>query len=272
MTCFGYYRNETAITWNDLGALYGTWDNWNVPWNSGAQQTAYPTVVAGNQEGWTFTIQPDKSANSQSLQITDITLPSTLTVIDHNLAAGDYLRVEEAQGSTNLNNTIVEVLTITDANTIVVDGVFTGTYLGGGKLKRVSKLRIRTKPFNPGTPLGRQFTTAYADILLTTTDDGEVSLDTFLDTNPNSSTSQLPVGNAAILGSNVLFTKPETGALGQVLQNAIWHRYFIAVDAQMLQLEFTLSDTQLRDYAIATSLFEMQAMLIYVEAGGRLIS
>jgi hypothetical protein len=271
-TCFGYYQRESGVTWNDLTALYGTWDNWNDAWNTGSEQSAFPLIVAGNQQGWTFKLDTDKSSNSQSLQITDVTLPSTLLVKDHNLMPGDYVRVEDAQGSTNLNLSILEVLSVTDANTIVVNGTFTGTYTGGGKLTRISQINILTKRFNPGTPIGQQFSCPYLDFLLVRTDAGELSVDYFLESYTNSSVQELPVDNPAILGSNVLFTKPETDVDGQPAQDVIWHRYFVGSEQQFLQLRFFLSDAQITDYAIATSGFELQAMLIYIEAGGRLVS
>lgn len=270
-TCFGYAQREADLTWADLTAIYGTWDNWNDPWDTGSYQSAFPLILGGNQEGWTVILDTNKSANSPSLQITDMTAPQTLTVIDHNLKSGDYVLVNGCNGITSLNGTVVMVESVTDANTIVIDpgNTFSGTYTGGGSLERVSGLNILSKQYNPGTPIGQTFSFPYADFLLQRTDEGQVSLDYYLDSNSDDSVQEL-ASPGSLLGSNILFTKPEETRPEQANQTNIWHRYFFSGDFAFAQLRIFLSDSQLRSYAVATSDFVLNAIVLYVEPGGRI--
>ena len=270
-TTFGYFQEISDLTWDTVEERYASWSEWNEPWGSPLFQSAFPSIVAGNQEGFVFILDNGLSSNSQSLLVSDMTTGNnSLTVIDHNLKINDYLLVEEAQGITSLNDTIFQVQQILDSNTIILDTSFSGVYTGGGKLTRISNLKISTKQFNPGTPVGQQFRITYIDFLLNRTEEGEVSLDYLINTESGSSI-QDQVDEGVLLGSNVLFTKTEEEEASQDNQQQIWHRYYIQSQAQFLQLLFFMNDQQMRNKTIAQSDFELHAMLLYVEAQGRLI-
>lgn len=270
-TCFGYFQREGDVTWDDLDAIYGTWDNANGTWDSGTYQSAFPLVAGGNQQGWTVTLDTNKSANSEFLSITDMTpATSTFNVINHNLIPNTYIYIRDATGITSLNDTVVQVVSVTDADNFVIDTEFSGTYTGAGTIERISSLNVRSKMFNPGTPAGREFNIPYVDLYVSRTDGGEFSLDYFINSNTDSSVQELAL-SGALLGSNVVFSKPEDDSPGQVDQSSIWHRYFVGCDAALIQFRFFLSDTQLRDYSVATSAFEVGAILLYVDGGGRII-
>lgn len=267
-TCFGYNQYDADLAWSDLGSVYGTWANWNDPWGSAQTQSQFPWIVAGNQEGWVLKLDTDKSSNSQSLSITDMA-SNQLTVIDHNLTEGEYVLVEGAQGITSLNGNIYIVDSVPDANTIVLDTTFTGTYLGDGKLTRVSGIRITSKQWNPGTPVGQQFRIPYIDLLLDRTDAGEVSLRYFGDFDQSSSINdESDVG--VLLGSETVTTAPDN-SLGEAASGArLWHRYFMSAQSTTLQIEIYLSDAQIRNHLIATSDIQLNATMIYVEPSGRI--
>lgn len=270
-TCFGNFQGETNLRWDELGERYGTWLNWNDPWGSPLFQSSFPLIIAGNQEGWVHIINNEKSSNAQSLQITNMTpATSTLTIIDHNLQSDDYILIEDAVGITSLNDVIVRVQSVTDANNIVIDTAFTGTYLGNGKTTRISNIRMLSKEFNPGTPVGQEFSIPYADFLMDRTSEGEISLEYFLNSTDNDTIHDMDVGNI-LLGTNVLYTRPEDDRSFQPLQTQIWHRYFVQAQGAFIQFVFSLSDAQLRDYNIATSDFQLHAILLYVEPQGRII-
>ena len=267
-TCFGYFQKDADLAWSQLGTLYGTWAQWNEIWGGPRAQSAFPDIIAGNQQGFTLIVNTNKPGNSQSLYITDYT-GNTITCVDHNLDSTDYVLIEECQGATSTNNTVVKVAVV-DEDNITVDGAaVTGTYTGGGKLTRISNIDITSKQWNPGTPVGKQFKLNYIDFLLDKTSDGEVSVDYFLDFNTNSSIQSQNTGNV-LLGSNVLYTKPE-GTLGSTNnQVRLWHRYFLQVEGQTIQIKIYMSDTQMRDVSISQSDFQLDGLIIYVSEEGRI--
>lgn len=270
-TCFGYFQKDSDLTWADLGSIYGTWNAWNDPWGGPRAQSQFPDIVAGNQQGFTHIIDAEKSSNEESLYITNMNSGTAeLTVINHNLMVGDYVRVSDAQGITSLNGTIFIVDEVVDADTIILDTTFTGTYTGGGKLTRISNLNITSKQWNPGTPVGQQFRMPYIDFLLDRTADGEVSVDYFVDSTSGTSIQE-QVNPGVLLGSNTLFTRPEDNSTYQPNQVRIWHRYFLQTQGQFIQIKLFMDDTQMRDEDIAESDFILEGMILYVEPQGRII-
>lgn len=270
-TCFGTFQKDADLAWSDLGAKYGTWAAWNDPWGTGQAQSQFPDILAGNQEGFVFVIDSDKSSNSQSLYITDMDAATErLTVINHNLKEGEYVLVEECTGITTLNGTIFKVALVVDADTFTLDTTFTGTYSGAGKLTRISNINLTSKQWNPGTPVGQQFRLPYIDLLMDRTENGEVSLDYLVDsTSGQSLQDQVTAGT--LLGSNTLYTKPEDNATYQPNQVRIWHRYFIYTEAQFLQIKIFMDDAQMRDPDISQVDFQLSALILYADPGGRII-
>ena len=269
-TCFGYFQKETDSTWESERR----WRELNNPWNSAVFQAAFPKIIAGNQQGFVFAINNDSSFNSPSLSITDMN-PATreITVIDNNLKQLDYILIEDATGITftdGINLVQIEKIDDMDPKKITIDNTFSGTYTGNGKISRISNLKIVSKQFNPGTPIGKQFRVPYIDFLLDKTTDGEISVDYWIDT-ISSDTIQQRVDPGVLLGSNVLYTKPEDTKPSQMDSDQIWHRYYLETESQFLQLLFFMSDEQMRNLAIARSNFVMHAMIFYVEPQGRII-
>jgi len=272
-TCFGYYQEISDITWTDLGRIYGTWENWTDPWNSAYSQSGTPWIIAGNQQGMTLLLNSDKTANDQSLYIYDITAgtPTSLQINNHNLKVGDYVLIEDAIGITSLNNNIYRIENVIDNNNVTLsDSSSSGTYLGGGKVLRISNLNLWTKKFNPGTPVGQQFNIPYIDFLLTRTTEGQISIDTYIDQFDGQSIREQDISNSSF-GSKILTTSPESLFPMQQLSEKIWHRFFSSSLAQFLQLRFYMSDDQMKNYNIATSNFILDAIILYAKPQGRLI-
>jgi hypothetical protein len=270
-TCFGYFQKDSDLTWADLGSIYGTWAAWNDPWGGPRAQSQFPDIVSGNQQGFTHIIDADKSSNEQSLYITDMDSGTEeLTVINHNLSEDSYVRVDDAQGITSLNGSIFQVQQVVDANTIILDTTFTGTYTGGGKLQRISNINITSKQWNPGTPIGQQSRMPYIDFLLDRTEDGEVSVDYFIDSTSGTSI-QDQVGSGTLLGNNTLYTRPEDNNTYQPNQVRIWHRYYLQTQGQFIQIKIFMDDDQMRDSEISESDFVLDGMILYLEPQGRII-
>lgn len=273
LTCFGYLQRIPQVTWADLGTLYGTWEAWTTAWGSPLSQAAFPFIVAGNQEGFVFLQQPGKNSLCPSLQITDINnADGQITVVNHNLPVGTYVQVSGCTGNTVLNGLTFQVARVIDANTITLDflGTYVGTYEGGGTLERVSNISILTKQFNPGTPIGQQFSFPYIDLNLNTTSVGQISFDYLLN-GISGDGVWASSEDDALLGSNVLLTSPEATLFDQSQQNYIWHRIYLQASGSMIQIQLFMADSQMRNYPVATSEITLNGMVYYAEPAGRLI-
>lgn len=277
-TCFGYFQTLSDLTWATVQNQFPTWESWNNTWGTGFFQKSFPAIIAGNQQGFVVKLNNDLPQNSQSLYITNMVSGTQLiTIVDHNLKDGDYILIEESNGITIVVNTVtvsingfVFVVKRIDANTIKIDQTFSGTYTGGGKLSRISNITIKTKQFNPGTPIGQQSKFAYIDFLLDQTDFGEVTLDYAIDTSPNGVFQDL-IAPGIVLGNAILYTRKEDIDLRQVDQQQIWHRFYTQAQSEFIQLFFSMSDTQMKDLHISRSQFILHMYLIYVAPTGRLI-
>lgn len=281
ITAFGYYQNQSNITW---ATSTETWQEAIQTWGSGILQARFRQVLAGNQQGFLFVIEPDESRNAASLSITNMTVVGntiTITSINHNLQAvasptvGDYIAIENVQGLTNVNDVIYATYSVIDANTFTVlntdpSVVIIGTYLGGGTIARVSNINILTKQYNFYVDKGRNTYIAKVDFLVDKTTNGQVTVDSF----PSYSTiSLLDDGQAtgALLGSSILETSPYALVPLESAQEQLWHPVYLQAEGEGIQLRIYMNDdalaipddTQIRNSDIAWSDFELNAITFY---------
>ena len=269
-TCFGNLQREDDLIWSEVGAIFGTWAEWNAPWGGAASQSQFPFIVAGNQQGVVCVVDADKASNSQSLLITDMNAGTEeLSVVNHNLAVEEYVLVEGCQGITSLNDSVFQVQSVVDEDTLILDTTFSGTYTGGGKLTRISNFNIQSKQWNPGTPIGQQFRLPFIDLLLDRTELGEIAVDYLTDFN-SGVTAQDEAQPTNFIGSNVVFTKPENPLGETPSSRRLWHRYFLNGQATTIQIKIFMTDEQMRDTDISQSEFQLNAILLYVEPSGRI--
>jgi len=290
-TAFGYFTLPTDYTWATLP--YATWDSWNVPWGSPQQSTSYPNIVGGNQEGY-VSILNQHPYNDRSLYISAIIPgnPVQLTVINHNLDDIDlnFVQVENiigtGAGSTNPNTLNDGIFGITriDADTISLQQYNTttgqmdnvnlpagGTYFGGGELIPINNINLHTKVFAPYYEIAQQCRLPYIDFLLENTEDGEISIDLFINEDDSTSLSDPDSpGNDGILGTNVVNTKSNPQIPFQEAQDKIWQRFFTSVVCQNFQLKFFLSNRQMSDTNINSSDFVLHAMTLYLSNNARM--
>lgn len=263
ITCFGYFQNQNDMTWQETAS---TWQEMIETWDSGTLQGRFRQIIAGNQEGYTFIIYPDASRNAPALQITNISVAAnvvTLSIIDHNLVAAEYIIIENVQGTTGLNDTIYAVNSVVNANTITIlqSGV-TGTYTGGGTVGRISNIDILTKQYNFYAQQGRNAYIAKADFLVDKTDNGEVTVDFFTSSSTLSLLTEAQA-TGALVGTNVLETAPYTTVPLEQTQARVWHPVYLQADGECIQLRIYMSDTQMRDADITWSDFELNAITFY---------
>jgi hypothetical protein len=268
-THYGKFRKSTGYTWATIGSVYPTWSSWTAPWNAGSTTLEAPEVIAGNQQG--FVVFRDEGTNeANSLYIQNIS-GNTITSPDHCLNEGDYVVISGILGTlSSINGKIFSVGSNPTQNTFVLNPtISSGTYLGGGLIKRMYVPYIQTKQFPAGWSIGRKTRIGMQQYLISTTPKGQIQLLIFLSQNAAQAFNDgniVPqvggVDNSGLIYSTVLYTCPESTNLGltpfntNLLMNSpggvtgsqqLWHRIGTSLIGDTIQLGFTMSDAQMRD-------------------------
>lgn len=279
ITVFGYYQSaimsdQNSLTWAQANIK---WEDATYPWVSptppGQLQAKFKNVIAGNQEGFTFILNSD-STNSPSLQITDLT-PGvrSIVAIDHNLNLGDFVRIENVQGVTNLNGTIVEISQVIDPDTFnfTIDYFAaqpTGTYIGGGTLTRVTPPDITTKQYNFYAEQGRNAYISQVNFFVLKTEigdsghGGELTVDYSVSSSAESLVD-MGTNTGAILGNSILETSPYALVPLEQTQERLWHPVYLQGDGECLQMRLYMTQEQIFNPDISEQGFELHAMIIY---------
>lgn len=303
-THHGTYRKSSHYTWATLP--FPTWNDWREPWNSGSQTALFPSIVAGNPQG--FVLIKDQGTGegrSGAIQgLSDNGLGFTqVTSFNHCVNSessiegvnGDYLFFQNSIGTTTINNQIGMVTETIDANNFVVDIPFdSGTYLGLGTYARLIQPLLQTKQFPVYWEEGRQVRLGVQKYLLDRTAEGQVTININLSQDPETPWNedpQLPninTTNNALIYSQLLYTCPESTNLGLTPSNVnlqtptainaatagnyqLWHRMNTSLQGDSVQIGITLSDTQMRNLTIATSEIALHAIQLTVHKGPILI-
>jgi hypothetical protein len=269
ITCFGYYYNFAGVTWDSTTI---TWDSL-VTWDSGSLDAQAKHVIAGNQQGYTFMINPDEPTNAQVLQITNLAsgvYAVTLTSYDHNLQAGEYIYLDDLVGDiiSNvylLNGKIFYIESITQ-HTITIDtstlgvSVF-GGYAGNGTISRVSAIDIKTKEFNFYMDKGRNACISKVDFLVERTDNGQIDIDYYVSSNSDSISS---FSDPAVLVSDgSLETYPYIGVTAERHATRLWHPMYITAEGQCIQLHFYMDYPNMISNLVRKSQFVLHAMVFH---------
>lgn len=282
ITAFGYYNPVSGITWDSTTV---TWDD-DVSWDSGALQSEFRHVVAGNQEGYTFIIDLQQQVNAAVLQITDVTLTAggltQITCINHNLKVSDYIYIQNAvwnDSSDGLNNTIIQVTSVIDADNFIAgpSAPFTGTYLGGGLISRVSQIEIVTKEYNFYAKDNKNAYVSKVDFMVDNTASGQIQVNFYLSSSPYP-ILQNSISSKVILGTGNLDTFPyiagnpgvKTPLPFEALQARLWHPVYFQAEGEVVQFQLILNDAQMRDIAIRRSDFQLHALIINAMSTSRL--
>lgn len=265
-TTYGQFKKQTGFTWATVGTVYPTWSTWNDPWNAGVSTLLQPEVIAGNQQGFVM-VRDDGTDEESSLYVRSIS-GSTITSPDHCLNPGDYITFNDCLGtlSSSLNGKIFSVAGPITSSTFVVNPPLpSGTYLGNGTITRMYVPFIQTKQFPVAWEMGRKTRLGVQQYLLSTTDEGQVTLFIYLSQDSDNAYNKGAIVpdinsiNPALVYSTVLYTCPESTNLGltpansnlnmptAVQQAQIWHRVNTSLIGDTVQIAVTLSDEQMRD-------------------------
>lgn len=283
-TTYGSFRKQTGFTWATVGTVYPTWSSWNAPWNAGSSTLLQPEVIAGNQQGFVL-VRDDGTNEGDSLYIQSFST-STVTSPDHCLNTGDYIIISGCLGTvgSQVNGKIFSI-TSTGANTFVLNPpISTGlSYSGGGVIKRMYVPYIQTKQFPVAWGLGRKTRIGTQQYLLSTTNNGQITLLIFLSQNGDDPYNDGPIVpsnnsvNNGLIYSTVLYTCPESVNLGLTpsninlqmvtagAQQQIWHRVNTSLIGDTVQVGFTLSDDQMRDTSFNSQFSEIELHSIILD-------
>lgn len=274
ITAFGYFQQVTSRTW--AGSVGITWAAANFPWKSGVLQAKFRDTIAGNQQGFMFYLDPDRSYNDRVRQITNVsiaanTTTATITCYNHNFVALEYVEITEADGLTNFNGRIFQIQDDAsfNANTFSIITTaalpFSGGYTGNGSLVPVSVIEILTKRFNLFTDKGSNSALQRVEFLVNKTSQGQVQVSY----GSSFAFPFLPVGQTTpdnIVGTGVLVTSAYDPAIypHEQIQDKLWHPVYINTQGETFQLEISYNDEQITNKAIVEEEFELHAMCLYV--------
>lgn len=271
ITTFGYIFNsfiDDTRTWESDD----TWQERSDVWVEGSSIEGFMAVTAGNQEGYIFIIDPDITANAPVLSVTDIENVTdggiTLTVEQHNLRVGDFVQIlkpvisdgDDGTAISSIDELIFRVDQVDDDNTITTFSVdeIEDTYLGGGILRRVSRIDIKTKEYGFFLEQGYDTFIPQIDFYVDNTELGEITCDYFTDTADLSLRDESNVTNT-IFGDMIIQSRP----FDTYDQNKrrLWRALYPLAEGSTIQLRLFLSDDQMTRVDTAFSDFQLHAML-----------
>jgi hypothetical protein len=291
-TSHGSYRQQMSYTWATLP--YRSWREWVEPWSSGFTTALFPSVVAGNPQGFVV-IKGQGTGEARTgnvAAIADNAGNLQIVSIDHCVAIGDYLFFNNFIGTagTAVNMQIGRVITVVDVDNFVVDIPYpAGTYLGLGTFSRLSQPKMQTKQFNPYWEQGRKVRIGLQKYLMDYTANAQVTVQIYLSQDPDDDWSQTsvvpsdqpygtPVNNSLIY-SEVMYTCPESANIGLAPANInlqmptaegqyqIWHRMNNSLIGDSFQMGITLSDAQMRNLDYATAEISLHAAQFLISEG-----
>jgi len=265
ITAFGRYEEQAAATWESSNL---SWQKASFKWDSGSTQAQFRQVIGGNQQGFTFTCDSGVSSNEALMQVTKITDSgdgiAEITIIDHTLNDDDFIEFKDMTGVTFTDAAEAHnyKVSVTGADTVNITATFTGTYLGGGRVARVSRIDILSKQWNFYIDKGKNFYLAKIDFAVIKTDSGEITIDYY----PSATElSMINSGQAteSILGNNTLDTFAYSDLYPlEDSQKRLWHPVYFQTEGECVQIRIYLSDAQLSDKAVASSDFRLEGLIV----------
>lgn len=293
ITAFGNFQNSSNITWDSTTI---TWDSDDVTWDDVENQSLFPDIVAGNQEGFVHLYQEDSGAQvaftiqeEPSLSITAIDLtvsPINLTVINHNLLDGEIIFIHGLNFLdaitflpivTDLNDNFYSIEVI-DSDHITIfkwnftnqqyDGNFPFTpdptnylYVGGATITLIPKLDIATKDINLFQVQSLQTKLSRIDFLMTPTNNSAMTVNLFINASP-AVKGNLLVGNKSM--STVL-----TPAFYPPSSDYAWFRFYATLAAQYFRINITYDDNLMNTASTHSSPWTLYAINAMCRAGGK---
>ena len=285
VTAFGTFQIVPGVTWSDDTVF---WDDEIITWDSGANQSLFPAIVAGNQQGYVF-LYNWQTPDEQTLFIQDINLtvsPIVVTSPNHNLEQDEVIRITgllflnssgTAPVTTDLNNQmyIVKPLTAdtfslykwdTTSKSAVAGFSFTpassSIYIGGGEIALFPKLNVQTKDFSLFQDKGLQTKVSHIDFLMEVTPSASMSVNLFI----NSSTSvgrNVRVGNKSMKTSATPNFYPPSNT-----SDYAWYSFYATTVGQFYSINITYDQSLMTDYNTHLQKWTLLGINAWVRPGG----
>jgi hypothetical protein len=263
-TSYGYFYQASDVTWAQIAT---PWESYDFTWTDGIQYQQQRRVVAGNQQGYVLILSRDMAFNAVGYTITNAVLGAndilTLTIINHNFNAGEYIIVQDLQGFSGFVDSIFAVQSIVgkDTITILIPGLTGGPYEGGGTVARVSQVDILSKEWNPYIEQGRSLFLGYIDFCVERTPFGEITVDYYASSSESSSIASAQA-TGTLLGNNVLATRPYDLRPFEEKQRILWHRVYFQTTGEFIQIRLYWTDEQMRDVLISLTDFVLEGLIL----------
>jgi len=254
------YRNNTYSIANQIVTRMGT-----IYRAETGERLIKRTPMTGNHKGYTHKLFETSYKNAPSQSVIILVRFDAqnidLTMYNHQLVAGSYIRIENSilagfNGSYKIEAT-------PDANTVRVlnDTVVVANYLGDGTVSRIDIVQIVTKQFNPYMKQG--FGTSINKLAFNvsrTSTNGRLNVIGL----PNNSPVEVTLPDF-YLGSRKL----ETGAYALVPEEAVqprlWHHVYLQTEAESVALLLNFTEDELLDADLPYQAITINAIMLYTE-------
>lgn len=270
ITAFGNYQRQTRITWADMT---DEWQDVETDWDSATFQNQFRSIIAGNQEGVVFVLDHGVTHNSPALSITNISYATAfnqpdLTIMNHNLKSGDFIYLNDIQGTSSfLNNRIFQVIRRVDENVVRIAAANTTlrTYTGGGTVTLVSDIMIKTKQYSfYANTMNNSYTHRVA-FNVNRTAAGAITIDFYVSSGDLQMLEQAS-DTGALVCTGVLETSPYALNPIEDQQERLWHYVYLQAEGEYIQYLMYFTDEQMLDQEVSMrSDFQLNAVTFYAQ-------
>lgn len=260
-TTYGLFKASSGDTWQ---TYFTPWENWAIFWEDlGIDRFSDPIVAGGTPQGYVMLKWSQSSYNQASMFIQGVTVNANLTATivspNHNLQDGMYIGFWSGVPSSGVNiQSFNAQVTVVDANTFTAtfgaDGA-PGTIVPGvWEMSVVDQINVISKQFQFDWSLNMKTRIGAQKYFLDSTTEGEFTVNIY----GSQSTVSLNNPNTFpnVISSNVVRTRPDNslGLNDNVQsQDQIWHRLACSAIGDTVQLQFTMSFSQMMNRDISTA-------------------
>lgn len=269
-THYGYFRKTNSYTWATIPPGIQTWADWTDPWNFGGFGERYPSIIAGNQQG--FVLQRDiGTGEGHSNQITAIA-GNIITSPNHCMDLNDFIVIENAISTLPIPIEVYKITGVTDFDTFTIDTELDpGTYSGGATFYRIPRPVIRSKMFYGFWDAMRKTRVGPSFFLMDRTSTGEITLNIYVDQNPFPSNAPSPGVADYIPYTQKLLTSVEPGLSANLTPSYTWHKMSTSLLGDTFQIEITLDDAQMKDFDKNSEEIVLHAFVLKINPGPSLV-
>lgn len=269
VTAFGYFEQQEDMTWASIST---PWARMTSSWSSGLLQSQQRQILLGNQQGFISLVDQELTSNSKAMQISEMSYAAsgilTLRIIDHNLNNEDFIQILDAQGVVITGTDIYKIDIYDKDNVTIFPSNFTGTYTGGGTVRRISKIDIKSKQWNPYIEKGTNFSISKLDFCIQKTPSGKITINYSTNSTSESLVEQA-TNTRAQLGDNVLEMFPYDLYPIEQLQERLWHSIYLSSQGNCVQIRMYHTDSQMSDATISLQDFELEGLTLTLAPSGR---